>query len=494
VDGIGLRIVHLIAMLSLSGWLILGGLVAAWLILAAIAAGHAIMYKRDPRSAAIWVMISFTLPIIGPWLYWGLGINRIERRVIRRLGRRSRPFDYPHLADAHDSPDVHREGVGHLVSLRTVADRVTRRPILPGNTIVPLHTGEQAYPRMLGAIAKAERSVTLASYIFDWDEVGHDFARALGEAAGRGVRVHVLVDGIGALKSFSRMGRLLLKSGAEVAAFFPLRFPLGRLRLNLRNHRKILVVDGHTGFTGGMNISERYMVERPAPGRVEDLHFEITGPLVAEMQHTFVEDWTLSTNELLQGDAYFPKLLASGPSLCRGISSGPDEDFEKIHWILQAAFAAAQHSVRIVTPYFVPTWPLISAMAMRALRGVEITLMLPSVVDLPYMRWAADAYLWQLLEHGVRVYRQPPPFVHTKLMIVDERWVLVGSANLDRRSFRLHFEFNIEVYDVKLARDLSAWLDERIAVAKPVTLEEMDSRPRWRRLRDGTAKILSPHL
>ena len=171
-----------------------------------------------------------------------------------------------------------------------------------------------------------------------------------------------------------------------------------------------------------------------------------------------------------------------------------DEDFEKIHWILQAAFAAAQHSVRIVTPYFVPTWPLISAMAVRALRGVEVTLVLPSKVDLPYMRWTADAYLWQLLQHGIRVYRQPPPFVHTKLMIVDERWVLLGSANLDRRSFRLHFEFNVEAYDTTLARELSSWLEGRIAQSQRVTLEEVDSRSTAVRLRDGLAKIVSPYL
>ena len=202
----------------------------------------------------------------------------------------------------------------------------------------------------------------------------------------------------------------------------------------------------------------------------------------------------MATNDVLRGEAYFPKLTAKGPALCRGISSGPDENFEIIHWILQAAFAAAQHRVRIVTPYFVPTSALISAMAMAALRGVDITVMLPSLVDLPYMRWAADAYLWQLLERGIRVYRRAPPFVHTKLMIVDDRWVLLGSANLDRRSFRLHFEFNIEAYDPGLARNLNAWLDELIAAAEPVTLEQVESRPTWRRLRDGLAKMVSPHL
>jgi len=476
------------------GALIIGGAIAAWLILGFIAGAHAVMYRRDSRSATIWLFLSFALPIIGPWLYWALGINRIERRALQHLGRRGRPFDAPHLAGLHADREAYHQAVGHLVSLHTVADRVTRLPLLPGNSLEPLHNGEQAYPRMLDAIAGAERSVTLASYIFDWDDVGRDFARVLGEAAQRGVRVHVLVDGIGALRSFSRMGRLLMRSGAEVAAFFPLRFPFGRLRLNLRNHRKILVIDGRRGFTGGLNISQRYLVERSAPDRVEDLHFEITGPVVAEMQHTFAEDWALATSEVLQGDAYFPPLSPTGPALCRGISSGPDEDFEIIHWMLQAALAAAQHSVRIVTPYFVPTWPLICAMAMRAMRGVEITLVLPSKVDLPYMRWAADAYLWQLLKHDIRVYRRPPPFVHSKLMIVDERWVLVGSANLDQRSFRLHFEFNVEAYDADLARRLCTWLDELVVKAEPVTLEQIDSRPRRQRLRDGLAKIISPHL
>ena len=476
------------------GRLILAGAVAAWLVSFGIAAAHAVMYKRDPRSAVIWVFVSFTLPVVGPWLYWALGINRIERRAVTHLGRRDRPFDVAALAHAGGGAESHSEDVGHLTSLRTVADRVTRLPLLSGNAVAPLHNGEQAYPRMLAAIARAQRSVTLASYIFDWDDVGHSFAAALGQAAQRGVKVHVLVDGIGALGSFSRMGRRLIKAGAEVAAFFPLRFPFGRLRLNLRNHRKIMVVDGQIGFTGGMNISERHLFDGGYPTRVEDVHFEIRGPVVAEMQHAFVEDWATATNRTLEGDAYFPELPAVGSAVCRGISSGPDEDFEIIHWILQAAFASASRNVWIATPYFVPTWPLISAMTMAALRGVEINMLLPSQVDHGYLRWAADAYLWQLLEHGIRIHRRPPPFVHTKLLIVDERWILLGSANLDRRSFRLNFEFNVEAYDAELAGRLCTWLDGLRNKSQPVTLEQMDSRPAWRRLRDGLVKTVSPYL
>lgn len=467
---------------------------AGWLVLGVWSGAHAVMYKRDPRSAAIWIFIAFFFPFLGPWLYWRFGINRIERRKLHRLRRRKHKLTPPDFDTASDGAITSDDAIGHLAKLRKVADRVTRLPLLPGNAIHPLHNGEEAYPRMLEAIATAEHSVTLASYIFDWDEVGHDFADALAAAANRGVKVHTLVDGIGALGHLSRMGRRLLQSKVEVASFFPLRFPLGRIRLNLRNHRKTLVVDGKTGFTGGMNISARHLVKRDAPGVSTGLHFQVNGPVVGELQHVFVEDWALATGKVLRGDTYFPELSSAGSIYCRGIASGPDQNFETIHWILLAAFASAEERVRIVTPYFIPTASLLSAMAMASLRGVRIELVLPSTVDHPFMRWAADAYLWQLLEHGIRVYLQPPPFVHAKVLIVDDRWVLLGSANLDPRSFRLNFEFNVEAYDTELAGTLSDWIAQCIAASSPVTLEALDARPLWQRLRDGVAKLASPYL
>ena len=470
--------------LYLAGWLVLGG----W------AGAHALMYKRDPRSTTIWLLVSFTFPFVGPWLYWRFGINRIERRKLHRLSRRAHGLPPPDFVFDPKHERQRDQAVGHLANLRTVADRVTRMPLLPGNTVVPLHNGEQAYPRMLEAIASAERSVTLASYVFDWDDVGQDFTDALAAAADRGVRVHVLVDGIGGMGHFSRMGRRLLKSKAALASFFPLRFPLGRIRLNLRNHRKTIAVDGRIGFTGGMNISARHLVKRTDRKSCVDLHFEVTGPVVAELQHVFVEDWALATGEVLSGDTFFSKLSETGPAHCRGIASGPDQDFENIHWILLAAFASAKESVRIMTPYFVPTASLVSSMATAALRGVKIKLILPSVVNHRFMRWAADAYLGEVLEWGIKVYRQPPPFVHTKLLIVDDRWVLLGSANLDPRSFRLNFEFNIEAYDTDIAGTLSAFFDTCVRKATSVTSKELNARPHWRKLRDGVVKLASPYL
>lgn len=463
----------------------------AWLVLGCVSAVHAIMYKRDPKSAGIWIFFSFVFPLVGPWLYWVIGINRTERRAIRR---RKRWFHRGLPAHSAALSEVDRSSIGHLQPLRTMTDRVTRMPLVPGNLIEPLHNGEEAYPAMLKAIEKAERTVTLESYIFDWDDTGWKFVEAVRVAATRGVHVHVLIDGLGAVGSYSRMGRRLIKSGAKVAAFFPLRLPLGRMRINLRNHRKILVVDGETGFTGGINISQRHMMRSKSDDRVEDLHFRIEGPVVAEMQQAFVEDWLLATGEELSGSDYFPPHGIKGPALARGIIGGPDEDFEKIHWMLLAVFAAAERSVRIATPYFVPTPALIAGMIMAALRGVEITLILPSTSDIRFMPWLADAYLEQFLEHGVHVFRRPPPFVHSKLLIVDERWIWLGSANFDPRSFRLNFEFNIEAYDVDLASRLAKWMDGILERSTEVTLASIRRRGPFRRFRDGLVKLFSPYL
>lgn len=466
----------------------------AWLTLAILAAGHAIVYKRDPKSASLWIFIVFTVPILGAWFYWAFGINRVERRALKRHARRDYALSAPPSIGEHAADEHEARVIGHLSPLRRVGDRITRLPLLAGNQIEPLHNGEQAYPAMIEAIQSAQRSVTLASYIFDWDEMGRRFTEALAESASRGVAVHVLVDGIGALGNFSRMGRKLLSAGVEVVPFAPLRFPFGRIRVNLRNHRKILVVDGTTGFTGGMNISARHMMMSSDPKRVEDLHFRLTGPIVTKLQQAFVDDWTLCSDRLLEGDAYFPPQVRKGRALCRGISSGPDETLDNYHRIVLAALGAAQQRAMLVTPYFIPTHALVSAMTMASLRGVEVTLMLPSLVDHSFMRWAADAYLWQVLEHGVRVVRRPPPFVHTKLMTVDDQWICLGSANLDPRSFRLNFEFNVEAYDASLAQSLGQWLATLASGGEQVTLADVDARPGWKRLRDGTVKLFSPWL
>jgi len=463
-------------------------------VLSLLSAGHALLWKRDPRSALGWSLVSLALPVAGPLLYWSMGINRISRRARRwqESGRRLAGTDsfqsFPQERPLLPLPPE----CSHLTELRSLADRVVASPLTAGNSLVPLHNGDHAYPAMLEAIAAARHSIHLSTYIFDGDATGRMFIDALRAASRRGVEVRVIVDGMGEKYSFPTARRLLRGSGVEVVRFLPMR---QGGRLNLRNHRKILVVDGKTGFTGGMNIGGRHMVEQPETSApVVDLHFLVQGPVVADLQRVFLEDWFFVTGRLLDDENYFPCLEPMGSALARTIGDGPDKEFRKLHWILMGALSCAAGRVRIMTPYFIPDRALISAMATTAMRGIEVSLVLPACNNLPYVHWASRSYLWELLQCGIRIYYQPPPFVHSKLFLVDGHWSLVGSANLDPRSLRLNFELNMEVYDRELTARLEGHFAEVLSRAREITLEEMDGRPLPEKLRDGAAKLLSPYL
>jgi cardiolipin synthase len=466
------------------------------LILALAASIHAVLFKRDPRSAVVWVGLAWLLPGVGALLYFLLGINRIRRRAVR-LRREEPPIPRHEPAATcsaaalagHLPPEAR-----HLGSLAALLDKVVPAPLLAGNQVDPLVNGDEAFPAMLAAIAAARHSIALSTYIFDRDEVGLAFARALGAAVRRGVAVRVLIDATGLRYSWPSILRELRGEGVRYARFLP-AFPFGHLpAINLRNHRKLLIVDGRTGFTGGLNLRVgHWLAKRPAHP-VQDLHFRVTGPVVAQLQHAFVEDWQFTTSETLAGEAWFPPLLPAGPVFARGIADGPDEDFEVLRWTLLGALAAARVSVRVMTPYFLPDAALISALNLAALRGVRVDLVLPAHNNLPFVHWASEALWWQVLERGCRLWLTSPPFDHTKLFLVDDCWALVGSTNWDPRSLRLNFEFNVECYDPALAARLARWFDDRRQQARAVTLEEVDARSFAIRLRDGLARLLTPYL
>lgn len=472
-------------------WGIWVGIVAA---LAVTAAGHALLTKRDPRSALGWIAVSLLAPGIGPLLYWTMGINRIRRRARQwqESGRR--------LADWQDFPAPGEEsmaqllprGAGHLTDLRDLGDRVVGVPLLAGNHILPLHNGDGAYPAMLAAIDGAVSSVHLSTYIFDMDRIGQCFAEALKRAAARGVATRVLVDGLGEKYSVPTVSRRLKGSKVRVERFLPLR---QGAYLNLRDHRKILVVDGRTAFTGGMNIGDRHIVGPLADEfPVADVHFQVTGPAVADLQRVFLDDWHFATGELLDDDVLFPPQEADGTALVRVVADGPELEIRKLERVIMGALSSARDRVLIMTPYFIPDRPLITALTIAALRGVRVSLVLPGVNNLPFVSWASRAYLWELLQSGIRVYFQPPPFAHTKLLLVDGIWSLIGSANLDPRSLRLNFELDLEVYDRQTGRTLERHMEAVIGSSREVSLAEMDGRSLPVKARDSFAKLFSPYL
>lgn len=244
-----------------------------------------------------------------------------------------------------------------------------------------------------------------------------------------------------------------------------------------------------------MNIGDRHVTERVGgPAIVKDMHFMVEGQVVNDLQRTFLEDWFFVTGNLINDERFFPAIPAAGDAIVRAVSDGPDKEFRKLNWIIMGALSCARDKVRIMTPYFIPDRPLISALITTSLRGVQVSLVLPARNNLPFVHWATRAYLWELLQHDIRVYYQPPPFVHTKLLLVDDIWSLVGSANLDPRSLRLNFELNLEVYDRELARQLSDRFDRTVAASQETTLAEVDGRSLPAKIRDAVAKLASPYL
>jgi cardiolipin synthase A/B len=456
---------------------------------------HAVMTRREVGTAVAWVGVILLSPFLGALVYYVLGVNRIKRRA-REL--RGADAEAPRPAAPVAAGDDIRAQVGedraHLLQVARLADTLTRRALVPGIRIEPLVDGDAAYPAMLEAIEGAQRSIALMTFIFDNDRAGRRFLEALAAAHARGVEVRVLVDDVGARYSFPSMVRAMRKAGLRVARFMPALFHWRMPYFNLRNHRKILVVDGTIGFTGGLNIREQYWGEVVGRPEGRDLHFRVTGPIVAELMAVFAHDWRFTTRERLHGDAWFPPLAPAGHTVARGLADGPDIDFEKLHGTLLGAIATARTSLTIVTPYFIPDQRLLSSLAVAARRGVAVTIILPEKVNLVLVQWASTAYWAELLEAGCRIVVTPPPFDHTKLMVVDGGWSLIGSANVDPRSLQLNFEFNLECYDARLAAELEGLVAARLAAGREVTLAEIRARPFHVRFRDRLARLFSPYL
>ncbi len=477
-------------------WMAQYGTVLLTLFLSALslfAAGHAILWKRDVRSAIGWAALIILSPGVGSLLYFLLGLNRVRRKAVTlRTPRERLPYGLALFAVDQQNLDavfdLKHEG---LMQIARAVTSISTRPLLKGNKVEVLVNGEQAYPAMLEAIRQAERSITLQTYIFDSDSLGHMFIDELVAAHERGVEVRVLIDAVGVRYSYPHVNTILRARGVKASLFIPFR---NIAIFNLRSHRKIMVVDGHIGFTGGMNFRMSHLVQAPTKFPTSDLHFRLEGPVVSQLQEVFVEDWHFTTKESLSGADWFRAVEAKGAVLARAIADGPDEHSHAMSLTFQAAIASAKRRIRIVTPYFLPDLTMCTALGVAAARGIEVDIIIPAQGNLKMVQWASWAQLWQIVDYGCRVWLSAPPFDHTKLMTVDGIWAAFGSTNWDARSLRLNFEFNIEAYDDALVQNLDNLIDERLARARRLSLEELLTRPLPLRLRDSLVRLMAPYL
>jgi cardiolipin synthase A/B len=456
----------------------------AHFVLAAGVTLHVLAHNRNPGSAVSWIGLAWLSPVVGSLLYLFLGINRVRRRA--RSGSIA-AAEGP-VIDASPGP----ASCEHLAGLELAARRISRREVQPGNAVRLLANGDAAYPQMIAAINSAATSIALSSYIFRADEVGHEFIAALIDAHRRGVEIRVLIDGYGGGYLRSVTYRRLHHARVPVARFMHSVLPWRMPFLNLRTHRKILCVDGRAAFTGGLNIGAENVVARHPRHAVLDTHFRFDGPVVAQLCEAFAGQWFYTTGETLAGPAWFPRLEAVGDCLVRAITSGPDQDLEKIEMLVLEALACARTSIRIMTPYFLPDDRIITALALAAMRNVGVDIVLPEHSNHPTVDWAMRAHIGPLLAAGCRVWTHKPPFDHSKLMAVDGIWCLVGSANWDMRSFRLNFEINLEVYQSSIVEQVST----KIAANQTTRLlqADLDRRSLAGRLRDNAAHLMLPYL
>jgi len=458
---------------------------------------HVLLSHREVRSSIGWIGLAWLSPVIGSGIYLVFGINRISRRaaqigLIVPGGKRGEMRGAREvLAKKLASGDI-LQSTG-IISIAEAGDAITGLPLTGGNDLAFYCNGDQAYPEMLKAIAQAKYSVALACYIFAADKAGQQFIAALIGAHRRGVAVRVLVDGIGSGYFRSPVVEALREGGVPVEQFLHNWLPWMMTFINLRNHKKLLIVDGKTAFTGGMNIADNNIGGAGAP-KVQDVQARLKGPVVRQLMLNFAWDWDFTAKEELQGNIWWPELKWAGRTAMRGIASGPDDNMGHIEAVIATAIEQAIERIRIVTPYFLPEDPLFKVLQRAALRGVKVDLVLPQKTNHFYFNWAIAAHLATFPLDGIDCYLSAEPFDHSKLMSVDGHWSMLGSANWDARSMRLNFEYQVECYGRQATGMVDDLIEGKISAAKKLTAKTLACRSILVKLRDASARLFLPYM
>jgi len=465
--------------------------------------GFVLLERRQPAATLAWVLAVLLLPGLGVVLYVVFGSTRMRRATKRAQEieqRVERTLENKGLALLPRSLDASMAKLEPRTrALIKLGNTVSTTPASTSNRTEVLNNAAATYRAILSAIAEATDHIHVEFYIIQPDRTGISLRDRLVARAKDGIEVRVVCDAVGSLPLPEDFWKPLTEAGGRFAWFSPVN-PLYRFRrrdrIDFRNHRKIVVVDGRIGFTGGINIGKEYLGLDPDIGHWRDTHMLIEGPAVLGLQQAFAEDWLAAADEHLDDKRYFPEPQSPPPGDCivQVVDSGPDRNWTPIQRIHVQAIALAQQRVWITSPYFVPDSVVEETLITAALRGVDVRLLLPSKSDNALVGFASRAYYAELLEAGVRVYEYARGFVHAKTMIVDS-WVgTVGSANMDIRSFQLNFELNAFVLGDNFCAALEREFVEDLQDAREVTLEQVRATAYWRRLVQGLARLLSPLL
>ncbi|MGC9151149.1 MAG: cardiolipin synthase [Microbacter sp.] len=477
---------------TVSGWV----LVAIFLLTAIPTIVVILLENRNPVKSLAWILVLLFLPILGfmLYLYFGQDYRRqkiVSKKSIRRLGEI--PKIKAEEADL-DHPSLPKH---HQLLIRLLQKNSDAFPF-KGNQMEVFGNEKETFKMLFSAIAESKHEINVEFYIIEYDVVGKQFLNLLMQKALEGVKVRLIFDYVGSFRFKPSLQRTLRKAGIEIYPFLPVHFKitLRRNRVNYRNHRKIIIIDGQVGFTGGVNMAARYMVGNHL-GRWRDTLLKIDGPAVFGMLNAFLIDWYFVSRQLLTIEMLYTNVRvhpSSGQNIVQIVTSGPDSDWESIMQGVVVAITTATRYVYVQTPYFMPTEVVMSALQTAALSGVDVRVMLPERTDTWMTQSSSYSYITQSLEAGVKIYLYKNAFLHSKAIVIDDQLSSVGSANMDFRSYEQNFELNAFVFDVNTALTLRQLFEEDQLQCEEITLEQWQNRPISTRIKESFARLFSPLL
>ncbi len=455
-----------------------------------------ILEKRSPFKTIAWILVLLLVPVIGLIFYLFFGQEYRKQKLFSRRGVKSlrkirklsikqlREIEHKHL---QLSPEV-LEKKNLIRLLLNNSDSL----LTTGNECKILNNGKETFDAIFKAIKNAKHHIHLEYYIIDNDKIGNQLTDLLIEKSREGIEVRIIVDDVGSWDLKEPFFNRLREAGIEIYPFMEVRFPRLTSRVNFRNHRKILIVDGKIGFTGGINIADRYLEGKPKIGPWRDTHLQITGDAVATMQIIFAADWYFVINENLTGEKYFLPLTEENGTPVQVSASGPDSDWENIEQAYISAILNAKDYVYLTTPYLMPPQTIITALKTASLSGVDVRIIIPEKSDAIVPKWCSFSYVEQFLEAGIKIYFYQNGFIHSKTLMIDNVFSTIGTTNLDFRSLETNFEINAFIYERKFTRSLLRHFINDVRNSREIKLAEWIKRPWYDKLRESLAHIVSP--
>lgn len=455
--------------------------------------------RKDASSAWAWILVLFFLPFLGFALYLLLGRQLRKKHLFRWDGQRDIGIDklinYQIKAIEEDSLELRNQYVEDYKSLIHMNLKTSNSVLTQDNHVQIFTDGADKFESLIEDILSAKDHIHIQYYIFKLDQLGQRILSALKRKMKQGVKVRILYDEMGSRGLKKRNFKELMALGGEVEVFFPSVLPLFNPRLNFRNHRKIVIIDGRIGYIGGFNVGDEYLGLNKKFGYWRDTHLKIEGSSVHPLQTRFLLDWNqASNNNIDYSEKYFPAIPKKGDVAIQIVSSGPDADWPTIKNGYLKLLMSAKRYIYIQTPYFIPDSSFLNAVEVAILSGIDVRIMIPNKPDHMFVYWATYSYVGELLKAGAKVYIYEKGFIHAKMIVIDDEASTVGTANIDVRSFSLNFEVNAFIYNRTISHELAEIFERDIFDCSELTLEQYNNRSNIIKFKESVSRLLTPIL